>query len=105
MTDRPMDKLDAANAPRGLPSCPNCALREAAPIFNTAGGDFWYCTATPLIPAFGGAYLTNCTTGRVGGPINLKLFDPASIYAANLNARRCPLFEQRALANAPAASE
>lgn len=89
----PMNMLRVEKAPRNLRTCPNCARREAAPLFNTAGGDFWYCTATPLIPAFAGTYLRGSMTGRIGQPINLKLFDPASSYADALNAKSCPLFE------------
>lgn len=74
-------------------TCPNCRLREPAPQFNSAGGDFWYCTAQPLIPAFGGVYLAGCMEGHVGQPIKLKLFEGGSTYAENLNSRSCPLFQ------------
>ena len=81
---------DVAKAPKGLPTCPNCALREkAAPPFDTAGGDVWWCVAEPVLPEFVGPLVT-IRQGRIGLPINLKIFDPASGY--NVNEKACPLF-------------
>ncbi|QJQ31791.1 hypothetical protein GV829_04480 [Sphingomonas lacunae] len=92
MTDFSYDtSLSAANAPAGR-TCPHCSNRVAAPELNGAGGDFWRCTATPVLPAFGGFWLRY----PEGMPMNIALFDPASSYAAALNARACPLFTPRA---------
>jgi hypothetical protein len=82
---------DVANAPKGLPTCPNCALREKADpaTFDSAGGDFWWCVAKPVLPVFVGPLVT-IRQGRIGMPINLKTFDPAS--GKNANEKACPLF-------------
>lgn len=85
---------DSANAPEGLPTCPNCVLRVKAD--EHFGDDMWWCIARPVLPEFTGAYLhqnMGKPKGAVGMPINLKLFDPASGY--EMNDRTCPLFEGR----------
>lgn len=85
------------NAPKGLAICPNCRMRERADArtWDTEGGDFWYCTARPVIPVFAGCYVAGNMHGHIGQPINLALFDPASPQAESRYARSCPLFEQR----------
>jgi len=85
--------LSAANAPKGGKNCPNCANRvKAEPCFDEAGGDFWRCTATPVLPAYGGFHIRHDTgDGRHGGaPINLAMFDPR----AGFTPKACPLFKE-----------
>jgi hypothetical protein len=79
----------AANAPKGLPTCPNCTLKERAPENQQGpGGETYHCYAKPVLPAFVGMHVY-CPDGL---PVNLGMFDPASPYAERLNATVCPLF-------------
>ena len=78
--------LRTENAPKGLPTCPNCALRKLNQNAGAPGSDYWDCTAISLLPVF-------VTHERYRHPINLKHFDPASTYAERLNATKCPLFQ------------
>lgn len=84
------DSWDAANAPRDLSTCPNCALCKPAPEI---GKHYVWCVAEPVLPVFASVTLGNSMSGHVGHPINLAHFDPAAPYAERLNAQRCPLFE------------
>lgn len=74
------DQLRAAKAR----ACPNCARRVKAnpATWDSNGGDYWWCTAVPIIPAFAGAHVygdmgkgPGRPAGAFGMPINLKLFE------------------------------
>lgn len=76
-------------------NCPSCALREKAESsWDTNGGDFWWCTAKPIVPEFCGAFVSGRLKGRIGGPINLKLFEAGTTYHDGLQ-RDCPLWADR----------
>lgn len=65
--------------------CPNCARREKAEAdWDENGGDFWWCTAQPVLPEYAGVFLNGNMTGRVGVPINLKLFEDGTTYRDGL---------------------
>ena len=83
----------AENAPKGLPTCPNCKLRE--PAVSPWDGRLVWCLAKPVLPAFCGVFYGGMRGDHCGQQINLALFDPASPYAERLNSTACPLFEEQ----------
>jgi hypothetical protein len=72
-------------------NCPTCCNRIKVDGFdgNPNGlGDFWRCTAVPLVPAFTGQFL-------YGGDqqlVNLGSFKPGHPCAEYQNAKSCPLW-------------
>lgn len=80
--------------------CPNCSRRTKADVatWDTNGGDFWWCEAWPILPAFTGGHRNGMArkgpgNPHWGGPINLKNFEQGTSYHDGLAAMNCPLFE------------
>ena len=79
-------------------NCPNCKLRSKADpdVWDTNGGDFWYCSAEIIWPVFvqqmtGAQYAK--FNKQVNRLINLNLFNEGTTYHEGLQ-KDCPLFEK-----------
>lgn len=72
-------------------NCPTCANKVKARGFDdnpNGRGDFWRCTAEPIVPAFTGDYVR-----RFDPPlVNLGAFQPGHPCFEYQFARDCPLY-------------
>ena len=80
-------------------NCTDCENRiKAATYLDENGGDFWHCTAEPILPAFVDGLRRGQSPARAW-LINLKLFDFVDATThAHLITRDCKLHTLRVFA-------